>query len=110
MFGIGTNNNKSNYRVFAIQLKIQLSVRVIWAWKHSGHAIVGKPLSPNGSILFCTTAGHIMKIRPKRNEVDWLYRIPAEIWSDPLSINRCIAFGARDSQLHVIDIPTKTGK
>ena len=89
---------------------LNMSLETQWAYT-CGKAIFTKPVAlPDGSILFCTTAGHIMKICPKSNEIEWHHRIPAEIWSDPVSIGSCVAFGARDSQFHVIAIPTKTKK
>jgi hypothetical protein len=74
-----------------------------------GATIYTKPLvlpTPNSCIV-CTTAGHVVQI--KDGKVTKTYRIAAEIWSDPVLVYRecdqvCVAFGARDSRVHIITI------
>jgi acyl-CoA synthetase (AMP-forming)/AMP-acid ligase II len=81
-------------------------------WKaYVGGAVYTKPLLlPDRSCVICTTAGDIYHIR-EDGTVLLRYRIAAEIWSDPVCCSALvagsyrIAFGARDSRVHIITIP-----
>lgn len=71
-----------------------------------GASIYCKPLLlEDGTIVVCTTAGDVVRIREK--SIVWRYRVEAEIWSNPVLVNgalEIIAFGGRDSRLHILTI------
>jgi len=90
------------------------SGEVLWECD-CGTAIKSRPLmimaaadapNDNSIIIACTTGGHIFRINSSKHEmIEWRYRINAEIWSNPVSINggKHICFGARDSRIHILD-------
>ncbi|KAL3931558.1 MAG: hypothetical protein SGBAC_011254 [Bacillariaceae sp.] len=59
------------------------------------------------AVVATTTAGDIAVLNSKDGTTLWRHRIAAEIWSNPvfLSNSKTIAFGARDSCLHFVEIP-----
>lgn len=69
-----------------------------------GACILAAPLSLNMSIIVCTTAGDVIEIQD--GKVVFKYQINGEIWSNPVAgvSNGQVAFGARDSRLHLLDL------
>jgi acyl-CoA synthetase (AMP-forming)/AMP-acid ligase II/outer membrane protein assembly factor BamB len=95
---------------------------VLWEC-NVGSVVYTRPLvlSDNRSLIVCTTAGDVVQISRNNGGVIRSCRLPlgAEIWSDPVEVVKdedntaasrqqkgClrIAFGARDSRLHILKI------
>lgn len=95
-------------RVHCIRRK---GAEMILQWElFVGATVYTKPLilQPSKSFLVCTTAGDVVKIQD--GVISKRKRVAAEIWSDPLLLGPAgdgqwrVAFGARDSKVHVMII------
>ncbi|KAG7358963.1 PQQ-like domain containing protein [Nitzschia inconspicua] len=77
-------------------------------------------LMKSENVVVCTTAGDVSVLNIFTGKEQWRYRLPigGEIWSDPIEIPlnslaaigtpRRVCFGARDSRLHLLNVPTST--
>jgi hypothetical protein len=86
-------------------LRCVMGTEILWHCD-CGAVIYAKPLSlSDGSVIVCTTAGDVLRIG-KYGHVRWRFHVPAEIWSDPVTLHgdESIAFGARDSKLHIVEL------
>ena len=87
-------------------LRCVMGTEVLWHCD-CGAVIYAKPLAlSDGSLIICTTAGDVLQIG-KYGNVSWRFHVPAEIWSDPVTLHgdeSTIAFGARDSKLHIVEV------
>ena len=73
-------------------------------WTFDAQAVVyACPLGlRDDSVIICTTAGDVVRLDSDGQQI-WKQRISAEIWSDPVELdNLRVAFGARDSRLHLL--------
>ena len=79
-------------------------------WKISvGSCVYAEPLAlPNGIFVICTTSGNVVVCRQLGAlKMDVRFETGAEIWSGPILLDKeklRIAFGARDSRLHIVDL------
>jgi acyl-coenzyme A synthetase/AMP-(fatty) acid ligase len=87
-------------------LSCVMGTEILWHCD-CGAVIYAKPLPlSDGSMIVCTTAGDVLQIG-KYGNVCWRFHVPAEIWSDPVTLHgdgNTIAFGARDSKLHIVKL------
>jgi outer membrane protein assembly factor BamB len=86
-------------------LRCVMGTEILWHCD-CGAVIYAKPLPlSDGSLIVCTTAGDVLQIG-KDGNVLWRFHVPAEIWSDPAALHgdESIAFGARDSKLHIVEL------
>jgi acyl-coenzyme A synthetase/AMP-(fatty) acid ligase len=77
---------------------------VMWTFDAQA-AVYARPLGlRDHSVIICTTAGDVVRLNSNGEQI-WKHRILAEIWSDPVELdNLHVAFGARDSRLHLLSI------
>jgi hypothetical protein len=71
-----------------------------------GACVLATPVEmPDGSFVVCTTAGDILRLSSNDGKIVWRHRIHGEIWTNPVAVEpHRIAFGARDSRLHIVRI------
>lgn len=89
-------------------LKISDLSRETWTFATNAVVYCRPLICRDGTIIVATTAGDVIRLSGGGHEVGRT-RVEGEIWSDPVQIDsRRIAFGARDSRMHILLLDSLT--